>query len=98
MRTIRLLLPAGLLVLMMTLQTVAQSPQAFSYQAVVRNDAGEIIANQDILVRLSLTDGQGKGNGYHCRCIVSGKLCDKFFCGRLSAAGSLHQVQNFGYR
>ena len=59
---LRLLLPAGLLILSISLQTVAQFPQAFSYQAVIRDNAGEIISGSDVIIRFSLTDGQGKGN------------------------------------
>ncbi len=40
----------------------AQSPQAFNYQAVVRNSNGQIIANQQVSLRLSVTDAANGGN------------------------------------
>lgn len=49
---IALMLAANCLPLMA--QTV---PQAFNYQAVVRNSAGQVLANQSIGIKISITDG-----------------------------------------
>ena len=39
----------------------AQAPQGFNYQAVVRNAAGQLIANRSVSVRLSITRGSETG-------------------------------------
>ena len=39
----------------------AQPPQAFKYQAVVRDAAGEIISNESIDLQISIRDGWGAG-------------------------------------
>lgn len=41
--------------------TFAQSPQSFSYQAVVRNNAGELMANQLVNLRLSIRSATATG-------------------------------------
>jgi carbonic anhydrase/acetyltransferase-like protein (isoleucine patch superfamily) len=41
-----------------------QAPQGFSYQAVIRNSGGEIMANQSVKFRLSLTDPQEETTYY----------------------------------
>jgi regulatory protein YycI of two-component signal transduction system YycFG len=43
------------------ISTFAQAPQAFKYQAVVRNNAGEIINNQTVSFRLSIRAGSALG-------------------------------------
>lgn len=40
---------------------MAQPPQAFKYQAVMRDVSGEIIANEPIEVQISILDGWGAG-------------------------------------
>jgi hypothetical protein len=40
-----------------TLSAFAQSPQNINYQAVVRNNAGDVIKNQSVRFRLSVTEG-----------------------------------------
>ena len=40
----------------------AQSPQAFKYQAIIRNDANEIIANQTVGLRISILQGSETGD------------------------------------
>jgi len=42
-------------------QASAQSPQAFKYQAVVRNNTGEIISNQAVSFRISIRTGSALG-------------------------------------
>ena len=41
----------------------AQAPQSFSYQAVARNAAGEVLSNQDIGIRFSISRDQGPNDG-----------------------------------
>jgi len=36
------------------LHSLGQSPQAFKYQAIVRDNGGEIIANQNVSFRISI--------------------------------------------
>lgn len=40
---------------------IAQVPNAFNYQAVVRNASGEIIANQNVSFRISILQGSASG-------------------------------------
>jgi hypothetical protein len=40
---------------------LAQVPDAFNYQAVVRNNAGEILANQNVSFRISILQGSESG-------------------------------------
>jgi hypothetical protein len=40
---------------------LAQVPDAFNYQAVVRNNSGEIIANQNVSFRISILQGSESG-------------------------------------
>jgi len=44
------------LLLLLGLSIFAQPPQAFKYQAVVRGNAGEILQNQDVGIRMSIHD------------------------------------------
>jgi hypothetical protein len=39
----------------------AQSPDMFNYQAVARNDQGEIIANQNVGIKISIRQGSPNG-------------------------------------
>ncbi|PKP35773.1 MAG: hypothetical protein CVT98_10040, partial [Bacteroidetes bacterium HGW-Bacteroidetes-15] len=48
----------------LTIITLAQNPQGISYQAIVRNNEGNAIANQNISLRISLQD-QGGSNIYY---------------------------------
>lgn len=41
----------------------AQTPQSFSYQAVARDNQGEVIANQNIGIRFSISRDQGGNDG-----------------------------------
>jgi hypothetical protein len=45
------------ILIMTTLSTFAQSPQNINYQAVVRNNAGDVIKNQSVRFKLSVTEG-----------------------------------------
>ncbi len=44
------------LTIIIALTTFAQPPQAFKYQAVVRDNAGEILQNQNVGIRISIHD------------------------------------------
>jgi len=50
-----------MLTMAIVITTFAQSPQAFKYQAVVRDNAGEIINNQTVSFRVSIRDISGIG-------------------------------------
>ena len=39
----------------------AQTPQAFKYQAIIRNDAGELIVDQNVGIQLSILEGSEAG-------------------------------------
>jgi len=47
---------------LVALSVAAQVPQSFNYQAVARNSAGNIISNQNILVRYTVRDAQSGGS------------------------------------
>jgi hypothetical protein len=40
----------------------AQAPQRFSYQAVIRNSSNQLIANQQVGLRVSILQGSESGN------------------------------------
>lgn len=48
--------------LWLSLISAAQVPQGFNYQAVVRDNAGGVIANQIIALRISILDSNSNGN------------------------------------
>ena len=44
----------------------AQTPKGFNYQAVVRNSAGQLMANRMVSVRISILQGSPSGTAvYH---------------------------------
>ncbi len=43
----------------------AQTPSAFSYQAVARNVNGEILANHSIAIKISILDSTASGNSVY---------------------------------
>ena len=47
--------------LTLAITTLTQTPQAFKYQAVVRDNAGEILANQLVSFQISIHDGSAGG-------------------------------------
>jgi len=49
------------LLLFFSLGLSAQVPQGFNYQAVVRNDAGELIKNQEVKVKIGILQGESSG-------------------------------------
>jgi len=46
----------SIILIPITISLFAQTPQAFKYQAVVRNNSGEILQNQSVGVRISIHD------------------------------------------
>ena len=50
-----------LLALVITLITFAQAPQGFNYQATVRNSAGALIVNQNVLVKFNIYQNTATG-------------------------------------
>ena len=44
-----------------TIQIFAQSPISFNYQAVIRDNSGELIVNQDISLKISILDESSTG-------------------------------------
>lgn len=48
--------------LLLTLFSSAQTPQAFNYQAVVRNSDGQVAANQTVNFRITIRQGSVTGN------------------------------------
>ncbi|MBC8489701.1 MAG: hypothetical protein H8D45_27085 [Bacteroidetes bacterium] len=49
------------IVIAVTIAAIAQPPQAFKYQAVVRDNSGEILQNQAVGVRISIHEGSAIG-------------------------------------
>jgi len=47
--------------LFLSFSAFAQSPQKFSYQTVVRNSGGQLLANQGIAVKISILQGSENG-------------------------------------
>ena len=47
--------------ILLTIGIFAQTPQAFKYQTVIRNSSGEIIANQNVGIQLSILEGSETG-------------------------------------
>lgn len=43
-------------------EAAAQAPEGFSYQAVIRNSSGEVIANESVGVRIGLLSGSANGS------------------------------------
>src|SRR5262245_18714513 len=52
---------ASLALLVVVLYSVAQSPDAFNYQAVARDNAGAVLPNANISVRFSIHDASSGG-------------------------------------
>ncbi|NPA44021.1 MAG: hypothetical protein GXO49_00650 [Chlorobi bacterium] len=51
-----------LILLLFTLGIFAQTPQAFKYQAIIRNGEGELVVNQNVGIQLSILEGSDSGN------------------------------------
>jgi hypothetical protein len=50
-----------ILISVIVLSAIAQSPQKFSYQTVVRNSGGQLLADQAIAVKISILQGSENG-------------------------------------
>ncbi len=50
-----------LILCFISIGVLAQAPQSFNYQAVLRNDAGEPIASQDVTVKIDILKGSLEG-------------------------------------
>lgn len=50
---------------LLAIQTWAQAPQAFNYQAVVRNNTGAVVANQNVSARFTIRDGSSSGSSVY---------------------------------
>ena len=59
------LILANLFVIIFIIQALAQAPESFKYQAVIRNSAGEAIINQDIGFRMSIIETSETGNAIY---------------------------------
>ena len=54
-----------LFVLLFSNQFYSQAPQAFKYQAVARDNAGEILENQSVSFRISVLQGSASGSSVY---------------------------------
>lgn len=54
-----------LLISFCTLSAIAQVPQSFNYQAIARNSTGNVMTNQNILVRYTVRDAQSGGSSLY---------------------------------
>jgi len=50
-----------LLALVLTLITFAQAPQGFNYQATVRNNSGQLLLNQTVMVKFNILQNSATG-------------------------------------
>ncbi len=50
-----------LILFLLTISVIAQAPQAFKYQAVVRDNTGEVMANKSVSFRISIHEGSATG-------------------------------------
>ena len=48
-------------IILLTGTVFAQAPKGFNYQAVVRNSAGQLMANRMVSVRISIMQGSANG-------------------------------------
>lgn len=53
-----------LLFMVVAITAAAQQPTGFSYQAVLRNSSGQVLANQNVTLRLSITSSDGSTTYY----------------------------------
>ncbi|MEN8251563.1 MAG: collagen-like protein, partial [Bacteroidota bacterium] len=49
------------IITILVLPVLAQVPAAFNYQAVVRNNSGEVVSNQNVSFRISILQGSETG-------------------------------------
>ena len=53
-----------LLIFAISLQTYAQLPDAFNYQATIRAESGDLLVNTNVTFKVTIYEGQGVGNTY----------------------------------
>jgi hypothetical protein len=53
-KSVQKMMMAAVMLFVISQQLVAQSPPAFSYQAVIRDNAGEFLSNQTVGIRISI--------------------------------------------
>ncbi|MEW5845912.1 MAG: hypothetical protein AB1777_06550 [Bacteroidota bacterium] len=53
-----------LLAMLIVFSAAAQQPTGFSYQAVLRNSSGQVLANQSVMVKLSISSSDGSTTHY----------------------------------
>ncbi len=53
------------IIILLAIAANAQSPQAFKYQTILRNDSGEIISNKNVSLRLSIIKGSETGTAVY---------------------------------
>lgn len=54
-----------LIILLTTIDSLAQSPEGFSYQAVIRDATNSLVSNQNISIRLSINQSSIDGTGVY---------------------------------
>jgi len=47
------------------ISVLSQTPQAVKYQAIARDDVGNIIADQDVSLRISILEGSASGTNVY---------------------------------
>jgi hypothetical protein len=50
-----------IVVLFTSIVAIAQAPQSFKYQAIIRNSSGDVITNQDVGLQISILEGSDTG-------------------------------------
>ncbi len=53
-----------LLIFAISLQTYAQLPDAFNYQATIRAESGDLLVNTNVTFKVTIYEGQGVGDTY----------------------------------
>ena len=53
-----------LLIFAISLQTYAQLPDAFNYQATIRAESGDLLVNTNVNFKVTIFEGQGVGDSY----------------------------------
>ena len=53
-----------LLIFAISLQTYAQLPDAFNYQATIRAESGDLLVNTNVNFKVTIFEGQGVGASY----------------------------------
>ena len=57
---------AATIILFMTAQTFAQAPQSFKYQAVARDNSGNVLASKNVSFKISILKTSTTGNAVYC--------------------------------